>query len=149
MSADSVMIQLWRGSLIRTFRSLDTTSSRRIKLQEDFLLRIDFRRMSAASVVIQLWRGSLIRTFRSLDIATRRRIKLQVLFLPWIDFQRMCVVSVLIQLGRGSRVRTSRALDIASRRRMVKGYDNHKHRVFPDFESQSEMGSKREKVFAL
>jgi hypothetical protein len=27
----------------------------------------------------------------------------------------------------------------------VKGYDNHRHRVFPDFESESEMGPKREK----
>jgi hypothetical protein len=85
--------QLWRGSLVRTSRAPDFAPSRRIKLLEFFLLRIDFQRMSAASVLIQLWRGSLVRSSQAPDIAPSK-------------------------LWRGSLVRTSRAPDFAPSRRI-------------------------------
>jgi hypothetical protein len=143
MIAASVLIQLWRGKILRTSRALDIALSRSIKLQELFLLRIHFHRTIAASVLIQLWRGNLLQVLFLLRIAFHRmraasaliqlwrnklvrtsrapdivRIELQVLFRLRIHFHRTSAASVLIQLWRGKLVRTSRAPDIASSRRI-------------------------------
>jgi DNA polymerase II small subunit/DNA polymerase delta subunit B len=61
-------------------RSTDIASSRRIKLQDLFLLWVYSQRMSAASLLFPLWRGSLVQLSRASDIASSRRIKLQDAF---------------------------------------------------------------------
>jgi hypothetical protein len=66
MSAASVLIQLWRRSLVQTFRASDIASSRRIKLEVLFHLGLKFQKISAASVLVQLWRGSLVQTHDTL-----------------------------------------------------------------------------------
>jgi hypothetical protein len=59
----SVLIQLWRGTLVRTSQASDIVSNRRIKLEGLFLFWVYFQRMSAASVLIQkAWRGSHLRS---------------------------------------------------------------------------------------
>jgi hypothetical protein len=52
MSTVSVLIQLWRGSLVRPSRALDIASCRRIKPQVLFPLRIYLNRIRAASDLI-------------------------------------------------------------------------------------------------
>jgi hypothetical protein len=103
-SAVSILIQLWRGSLVEKSQALDIlNSSHHTKraLPSSDLLSQDECSLCLDSAVA---RQSLT--------ASNCYVKLQVLFLLQIYFQRISAVSILIQLWRGSLVGASQALDI-------------------------------------